>query len=355
MAEVSRNNQLLDEVVFLDGLGGTGKTMMGPVLSSFRRVEIQRMDHVHEYICALCFLKKIEDDAAVALLRLYGDLALYNVFIARDSNFRIRDLSGVLRNPGGWKQLIRLIQPDGEAVLARINKARPILQIHSHQLLGISQPLFRAFGERLKVVEMVRHPLYLLEFYSTWIDRIGKDPRDFSVFLNFRGEQLPWYVSGWEEKFLSSQPMDRVIYLVDRLMGLADAAVRTADEATRSRVLVIPFERFVVDPWPYLHRIEGFLGTTMTSTTRSALRKQNIPRQVTTDGKDLSIYRRYNWRPPEKGSGESAELIKQWNFAAREATGKGMEVLERLCRQYEENYLHGDTWRRRDDVCGERD
>jgi hypothetical protein len=270
---------------------------------------------------------------------MYVDLACYNSMIARESNFRWKDLSGVLSNPGGLRYLARLFQPDGDAVIGRINQTRPILQIVSHQVLGIASALFGALGERLTVVEMVRHPLYLLQHWYSYIDRHGTDPRDFTIWVSHNGAHLPWFAFGWEAKYLTSNKMDRVIYCIDHLTRLAQDVLLSLDETNRHRVLVVPFERFVADPWPYLRVIGESLDTTTTASTRRTLRKQKVPRRLTAAGRDLQIYRRYHWEPPSKRSTESTELQKRWDQAAQEAAKEGMEVLERLCGEYEERYL----------------
>ncbi|MFQ6027786.1 MAG: hypothetical protein ACE5Q6_09875, partial [Dehalococcoidia bacterium] len=284
---VSRECQIVENVLFLDGVSGTGKTMMAPILTTFDRVEIQRLEHIYEYVCALRFLGRIEEDAANLLIRMYVDLAGYNVTIARESNFRWKDLSGALSNPGGWRYLLRLFRADGDSVIDRINQDRPILQIVSHQLLGISSALFSALGTRLKIVEMVRHPLYLLEHWYSYINRHGTDPRDFTVWLSHQGVQPPWYALGWEDQYLASNQMDRVIYAIDQFTQLMEKTLADLDEASRSQVLIVPFERFVLDPYPYLQQIEDLLNTTTTGATRRALRKQKVPRQITTAGLDL--------------------------------------------------------------------
>ena len=339
VAVVERHTHIPEKVVFVDGLSGTGKTMMGPILSSFRRTEVHRLDYIYEFTCALRFLNRIEEDAAVLLIRTYTDMACYNAMIGRETNFRWKDLSGVLSNPGGWRYFARLFQPDGDAVLARIARERPILQFSSHQILGIADTLFQALGERIAVVEMVRHPLYLIPHWYSVIDRFGTDPRVFTVWLHHNGAHLPWFAYGWEEKYLASNKMDRVIYTVDWLSRLAQDALSAMDDGTRQQVLVVPFEQFVVDPWPHLHRLEAHLNTGTTRATLRALTKQKIPRRISAAGKDLPIYRRYNWRPPDADSTDTEELEKRWASAAREATTEAMEVLQRMKINYEDTYL----------------
>ena len=97
--KVIRPFHIAENIVFLDGLTGTGKTMMAPLLTSLARVELARFDHIHEYLSALDANQKIESDAVSVLMNMYADLALYNSMIARESNFRWNDLSGVFSNP----------------------------------------------------------------------------------------------------------------------------------------------------------------------------------------------------------------------------------------------------------------
>lgn len=339
MPVAERHTYIAEKVVFLDGLTGTGKTMMAPILSTFNRVEVQRIEHIYEYVCALRFLGRMEEDAAIELVQMYVDLACYNSMIGRETNFRWKDLSGVLSNPGGWRYVRRLFQPDGDAVIGQIERARPILQIVCHQMLGVADTLFTALGDRLTLVEMVRHPLYLLEHWYSYIDRHGTDPRDFTIWFRHQDVQLPWFAHGWEDRYLASCKMDRVIYAIDWLTGRVEDSLNTMPEGKKSRVLVVPFELFVADPWPYLDRIEERLGTTSTRSTARALRKQKVPRRLTLAGRDLQIYRRYSWQPPSRNSTESDELQKRWEYAASEASEDGLEVLERMCKAYEELHL----------------
>ncbi len=339
---VLRSAAIAEQVLFLDGLTGTGKTMLAPILSTLRRVEVQRIEHIYEYICHLRFLGRIEEDAAIALIRMYADIACYNAMIARESNFRYSDLSGVLSNPGGWRYLLRLFKADGEAVVTRIKRERPILQLVSHGVPGAASLLFSAMGERLTLVEMVRHPLYLIEHWYSYMHRWGTDPRDFAICLKHGEANLPWFALGWEEKYLACNKMDRVIYTLEWLLSLFEQGLSGLGQSARGRVVVIPFEHFVMDPWPFLSRLEELLRSRRTWATNRLLRKQKVPRQLWTDGRDLKIYRRYAWEPPSKNSTEAHELRKRWDFAATEASKESMRVLGQLCEEYERKYLKQD-------------
>jgi len=339
MPVVSRPSHIADQILFVDGLSGTGKTMMGPIMSCFNRVEIQRIEHIYEYSCILRFLQRIEKDAAVELIQMYIDLACYNTMIGRESNFRWKDVSGVLSNPHGKRYLMRLFQPDGDAVLERIERTRPVLQIISHHILGVAETLFSALGDRLTMLEMVRNPIYLVQHWYSTVSRYDNNPRIFTIMLDHNGQHVPWFAYGWEDKYLASNNMDRAIYIIDWFTRMTDDALDRLEEKRRSQVLVIPFERFVVDPSPYLKQLEQLLGTTPRRSMQKTLKREKIPRKLTTDGRDLEIYRRYSWHPPSEDSTEENELQQRWKFAAERATPEAMEVLARMGAAYEEKYL----------------
>ena len=336
---VGRDKYIASEVLFLDGISGTGKTMMGPILATFDRVEIQKLEHIYEYVCALRALNRIEEDAAEMLIGMYLDLTCYNLSISRETNFRWKDLSGVLANPRSWRYFKRLLERDGAAAVDRIQKDRPIVQIVSHQMLGIGLPLFRTLGDRLKVIEMVRHPLNLVEHWASFMDWVGREARDFTVWIRYGEQHLPWYALGWEETFLSSKAMDRAIHCLYWLNERMNGTLASLTERQRQQVLIIPFEHFVRVPDPFISQIEGLLNTKMTPLTRAELRRQKVPREITTDGRDLDIYRRYNWEPPDKSNSEQAQLKKRWEAAKQQASKEGMQVLEQLCSDYEQRYL----------------
>jgi hypothetical protein len=111
---LSRDSLLADAVVFVDGIARTGKSMLGPILASFDRVELERMEEIFEYVGTLHRLGKIDREAAVALLKLECDMHLYNSSIGRNVNFRFGDHSSVWRNPNRLRYFKRLFGKQGE-------------------------------------------------------------------------------------------------------------------------------------------------------------------------------------------------------------------------------------------------
>ena len=342
MPLVARQPHIAPKVLFVDGLSGTGKTMIAPILSSFERVEVHRIEQIYEYVSILLSLGRMEEDAAKWFLRTYTDQACYHAMIGREANFRWKDLSGVLSNPGGWKYLRRLFQAEGDKVLTKIAEQQPIMQFITHQIL--TPLVFKALGDRVRIIEMVRNPLYLVPHWYSYIDRFGIHPRDLYVNYNYKGKPLPWFVDGWEEQFLACNKMDQAIRILDTASRIERENLDALDETTRKQVLVIPFEDFVLRPKPYLSSIGELLDSQVTSLMRKTLRKEKVPRKMVTAGRDLPVYRRYSWMPMSQQkahsgqSADDADFQERWDKVEAEATPEGMKVLETLCATYSKRY-----------------
>lgn len=339
--KVVRPPHMAEQVVFVDGLPGCGKTMLSPIVGALARVELMQYAYPLEYATALHYLGNLAPDGAVALVRMLTDLQLYNVMMSRETNFRWSDLSSVRMHPEPWKYLRRLFQTGDAAAATRIERERPILHLVTHLLFIHTPLLLEALGGRGKMIEVVRHPLYMIKQQLLYMDRFASDPRDFSIWIDAGSGTVPWFALGWEEKFQNANAMDRAIYMVDEMGHRHQAMLAGLTAAERAQVLMIPFERFVIDPWPYMEQLATLLGTQVTDVTRREMKKQKVPRTMYADGIGRPIYAEYGWQPPSKGSDEAREFAVRRAFAAETATPEAMVVLDRLSAEYERQHLYG--------------
>jgi len=183
--QLARPNRLTGPIVFSDGIGSAGKRMLGHIVASLSSVEKMSHHFVFDYVAALHWLKKISDDGAITYLQTEADLQLYQQFLGRDVNFRPRDTSGVWANPGWGRYLKRLFSPEGDDVLKRLGADSPVLHEATHDGLRSASLFFRAFGERLKIVHILRNPSDLISdlYRRGFGSRVGSDPREFQLTL----------------------------------------------------------------------------------------------------------------------------------------------------------------------------
>ncbi len=335
---IVREPRLAEKVIVVGGHPGCGKTMMTPIVGSLARVEVQKFNYALEHLCGLNLLGKLDDSSAAALIRMLCDIDLYNLMMSREANFRPSDLSSVFKNPGTWRYLRRLFGPGDAAVLDRIQNEKPILHMTLHNCLVISPPLFSALGTALRILEVIRHPLYMIKQWHLYIERYGTDAREFTLWFEHEGHSLPFFAYGWEEQYIRSNPMDRVIYSIRHLSVSDEQVLRNLPDSRKKQILRIPFERFVLNPWPYLRQLEALLGTHVTSLTHRELKRQRVPRKRIADGIPLPIYKLNGWAAPQRGTDETQELGQRRAYAAQFATPEAMKVLDQLSEEYEQNF-----------------
>lgn len=278
---LSRELRLAQTIVLVDGLGRAGKSMMGPILASFDRVEIERLEEIIEYLGALYSVGKITRDAAVALLRMESDMHLYNSLIGRNTNFRFGDHSSVWRNPGRWRYFKRLFARDGAPVVQTVLRDRPIFQNVTHDQLANFRIFHEAFGADLRMVEMLRHPVDLIDSWLRrgWGTRMGSDPLALTLCVRFQGQDLPYYAMGWEEAYLAASPAGRVIRVIQSVWDQNQTTFASLNAEERRLVFYVPLESFIQRPWSYLEPLAQFIGSETTRHTASALKRQRCPRK----------------------------------------------------------------------------
>jgi len=339
--ELLRSVYLADKTVFVDGQPGCGKTMLSPIIAALDRVEKLSYSFEVEIACQLSYLKKAEQDAVLALVRIFTDLKLYTMMMSRETNFRPSDLSSIFRDVQPLKYIKRLFQGGDEKIPGMVALQKPILHIATHSLLSISKPIFEALRERVVFIEVVRHPLYMVKQQMLNMERLISSVRYFTLHFQYKNNNIPYWALGWEEDFINANSMEKAIYYIKNITFLTDAAKKTLDNEYGGQILTIPFESFVVDPWLYMKKIEQILGTQMTKATRQTMRRQRVPRKMYAQGVGLRVYKRCGWEAPKSGSDENKEFQKRWQFAKQLASEEAMQTLDKLCIEYEKKYMGG--------------
>ena len=333
--DVKRDITLIDRIVLLDGITGTGKTMFLSLLNSCSNTMAGQFFYAFEHISILHKMGKIDINDASVLLKLLADEKFYNNLISREVNFRPSDLSSVLKSTKGLKYLKQLFLGDGEIVEKRIKSENPIFSIVTHQLFSALDPLFKAFNDKLFVIEMERHPLYLIKHWFTWIDKYGKNPRDMTLCIDENGESIPWFASSWGKLFNNSSSIDRVIYSLEWLISQSEEALL---RFPKNQIMFIPFEDFVLNPEKYLGRLKEILNEVDVSNFVKTLKKQNVPRKNIFEGPNKMIYRRYAFDKNMSNQSHEQAHHELLIFVKNNASEEAYNVLLELNVKYERKY-----------------
>ena len=280
--EFVRSNIIAKEVVLIDGAPRSAKSLLGQIIGSFHRVEIERMEPFIESIPILFHYNKISQDAATVLLKREVDIKLYDSMISRNTNFRFADRTSIFKDTNTFKYLKRLFKNEGKDVLNRIHQKKPIFQLMTHDMLQKSDIFFNIYGSGLKIIEMVRHPIDLVVSMNEhgYGSSIGENPLLWELAIKSSKQDIPYYAIKWIDEFLEISPFERIIKIISNLTIEVNDKYRSLPKRKQNQILFIPYEKFVTTPNGYIAQLSEFLGTRTTRRTKNAMSKQRIPRSI---------------------------------------------------------------------------
>lgn len=287
---VEKRNNFTNDIIFIDGLWGTGKSLIEPIVSGMSGVEQARIDSIFEYVCGLFHLGKINHDGAIWLLRTYADALQYNNTIGREVNLRWQDHTG-LKNSLHKKRLVkRMFGSEGDLKVDEINDNNLAFCVMSHMLMLTPDLLSAAYGNRVRVIEMVRHPLYMLSHFTSYLSNF-ESPREYTISFYHDETKIPWFLKGVENEFIHANPTERAVLCVTRLYPWLDKSM-IASRAAGLAVLDLSFEMAAFETKSTLDKLECFIGRKHHNRILSILKSQKIPRAKILDGKG---FKRYGW------------------------------------------------------------
>jgi len=281
-------NSFTNDIIVVDGFWGGGKSVITSLIGSMTGVEKKKVEHVYEYVCIAHSTGKMNSDAAIAFLKIYADLSQYNNLIGREVNLRWSDDSGLRNNPGSLTYLKRLFHPGGDSVAEQISKENLALLIASHELIAVSDLLYESYGSRLKLIEVVRHPVHLFNNVRDYTATFERS-REFTLSFEVNGVKVPWFAAQWADEFVNSSVTDRALLAIARMQNEMIDAIDLIDAAQKP-LLVLSFESTVLQPQDSINRLEKFLDRQSTRRTKQVLKQQRLPRQQISVGKATSSY-----------------------------------------------------------------
>jgi hypothetical protein len=113
--------------------------------------------------------------------------------------------------------------------------------------------------------------------------RIGKDPRELQLTFKYKNDAIPLMALGQEDEYIEGNPLERLVVIVDSMFRANLAGYLKLNDIQKSQVLFINFDKFVLDPDPYLNMIEKFIGLKFGRASHRVLKREKCPRTIDTN------------------------------------------------------------------------
>ncbi len=266
-------------VVIIGGTTRSGKSMLGPIISSFERAENTLMHYVLEQIPMLHNLGLMDETVGVYLMRYGVDFMLYDNMIGRNANFRPTDMTSIWNARQPKLYFDRLSKPEGDAAYEEINSLNPIMVMILHKSLWHADFILKAYPDG-KLVHSDRHPIDLVHSWHRkgYGRDISKSRRNGVLMFDFDNRPVPYYAIGIEKEYMNCVDMDRIICMLKNAIDKNTRAMEALNPDEAERVLRIPFEKIVTAPDPIVAQLCEFLDTRSSLHTALALKEQRCPR-----------------------------------------------------------------------------
>lgn len=317
-----RHIKLTDTLCILDGLTGTGKTLMLHILNCNRNLQIGKFNYTLEHL-----LISDNNGSNSASIKMLVDTLNFNNKLGREVNLRRVDLSSIFKTKRRIEYLKRLLKKD-ESNLEKVECPLVI----THQIARHNSKLFEIYGDKLTYILMMRHPLYLIDHWASYIDLHGKNARDMTLWYPYDNKYLPWFIDENIDLYVNGNKYEQSIIAISCLMKDCYKAI------SNNLVLDIPFEKFVLDPMKYLVIIKNKIGEFDNNILNKVLKREKVPRERVTKGIDLPIYRRYHSHFDSSLETEKEEYESKLMKYEQKIAFEYKKILDNLVMEYEKHY-----------------
>lgn len=334
-----RKGELAKKILITDGLPGCGKTMLSPILSALEKVEMYYFAFEIEFISRLFHFREIKKRSALSLIRMLTDYKLYNSMMSREINLRHLDFSSVTRHHN-YKEYLKRLKSTGNHLIPRIiKKKKPILHLTTHDLLNYSRIVVEALAPRLTYVELIRHPVDMVNQQIYIMKDHFDNPRSIQIEFEYKKKPLPYWSNGWKNKFMKLNNVNRAIYNIFIMYNENIRNRKRIKKLLGNNYICVSFEKFTVSPMSILKKISKSLKNRITKNTFQEMKIQKIPRKNFFNTPQSQIYKKVGGSLPNIKNREKDIERKIKIFKKKGATKKYLDLLEKISKDYEKKYV----------------
>lgn len=259
----------------------SGKIIACKIISSFKNFEKINLDPLWEQANLLFGLRKINQEAAIYLLRRGFSVLSYNLSLGRELNFRKKDYTSIYnyRNPSLYLKRAKF-QKEGDQVFNKKIIKKMNIPIMIHWGIVYSKLLFKSFPN-IKLIRMVKNPV---EIVFSWLNKnyggsFYSNPRANTLTIKYLNQLLPFQAYGWEKKYLKLSKVNRVASIIIKYQKLENKIYNSLSEKQKKSICIVNFDNLCQNPLSEVSKLEFFLKAKKTNFTKKILKNEHLPRK----------------------------------------------------------------------------
>tara|TARA_B110000114_G_C15057921_1_gene384112 strand:- start:446 stop:1450 length:1005 start_codon:yes stop_codon:yes gene_type:complete len=285
-------------LVFIDGVTRSGKSMIGPVVSSFTKTYPVQFQTIIDNLMPIYKQKSIRHDVLTSMLNFYFNQNVYNLNISRQINLRKDDINSLVNDKNAKEYLKNLKIKDGDYIIKKIKEKNHSLAYQTHDLLSMIIELNK-LNYPYKLIYIYRNPIdnifscykrYQLRLSSKLDDTYNiDDPRIFQMMIKTNGKLFPYYTRNQENKFLKLNFLEKVIFYYLFSIKNSIKSYKKLNKTQKMKILLIQYDSFATNTNFEIRKLTNFLNVRTTAHTKKILKKNNLPRKIGKNDRDYKL------------------------------------------------------------------
>lgn len=270
----------IPHTVLLDGLWGSGKSLLAPVIGRLRDVSHYRISGVVDNLVGARAQRLISKGFFESELIAHLVSSQVANSLGREINLRILDDSFYFRGGGKLTDLLRGgLRRDSETGFDEyIANSRRYFEM-THLISLTPDDLLSLDYAELKLVTIRRNPVFLVESNFSYLKQTFSTTRDRSFGIAFGGHKVPVAAKEWSDEWIRCTLADRAALMAARFSRLLDKnyAHEIENGSAQKMWTVTSFSRLISEPLMEIERLASFMGVSVSHRSKSTLLRSLIP------------------------------------------------------------------------------
>ena len=283
------------KIIVTDGMVGGGKTLIANLISGLKDVDPWIYDANIERICSLNNLKKIDLETSADFLQKNLNEKYFDNYILRHVNYRNQDLSSIVNNIR-FKNIKKRKNLSDDEEKKKIKRTKMCLQYMTHKNSPYAEPIFKALGNQLVYVLILRNPfnIYTINWVAKWTKIFSKfDARDGRI--NFYSSKynlnFPFEIKKNELDFYQKlNKYEKSIFFMEKYYYYSIKKIISFSKKYKSNFVIVPFENLTKNPKKYLKKISKLSKTKIDNLTLKNMKINGVPRKNPQQKIKSSVY-----------------------------------------------------------------
>lgn len=272
--EIVKFNPDTPDVIIVDGLWGSGKSLLAPIVGSLRGVGVYRIDPDIEHLTTLRAMRKIDQDAYKFMVLNGIIMDYYHSVIGRETNLRFRDDSGAFGNGAGFSTLFKVFSKGGDAALIEAQRRNTPYFLMTHLLTSVASTLMQDVEGKVRIVNVQRNPLFMVNHWANYLGAFERN-REGTLSMSLGGSKVPWFAAEWAAEFTQANVLERALLSIARCSKQEHIALAAMKEA-QYPIMTVSFDTIINDPERTVRNLVQFLGRDTTRQTQQQLRRLGL-------------------------------------------------------------------------------